>query len=191
MGSEPQHRVQYRMHSVAPENCWSRRDGVERGRALIPSTLPSRWNIKKTYEGVLEDLEGDIICIQGTSRNPTTCSSHLTIYSSPETKITRAQLDKTLACPINFDAFFSFFQDGGPRGIHGTAIFTKRKTCIPVKAEEGIGAALVPAALTTTERIGGYPEEADVDLSFAEMKQLDVEGRTTVCDFGLFVLINL
>lgn len=121
----------------------------------------------------------------------TSCVPSSYFDSSPETKITRAQLDKTLACPINFDAFFSFFQRGGPRGIHGTAIFTKRDTCIPLKAEEGIGAALVPAALTTTERIGGYPEGTDVDLSFSEMKDLDVEGRTTVCDFGLFVLINL
>lgn len=28
-----------------------------------------RWNVKKTHEGIIEDLEGDITCIQGASRS--------------------------------------------------------------------------------------------------------------------------
>jgi AP endonuclease-2 len=112
------------------------------------------------------------------------------ILSLSETKITRAQMDQSLACMKTYDSFFSFYRRT-VKGIHGTAIFTKRATCIPLKAEEGIGSSLVPAAVTMTERIGGYPISSDVDLSFSEMKDLDAEGRTTVCDFGMFVLINL
>lgn len=99
-------------------------------------------------------------------------------------------MDKTLACMTDYDSFFSFFRRS-VKGIHGTAIFTKRSTCVPLNAEEGISSALVPAAVPTLKRIGGYPMSSDDDLSFSEMKDLDLEGRTTVCDLGLFVLINL
>ncbi|GAA5823223.1 hypothetical protein JCM5353_005124 [Sporobolomyces roseus] len=129
------------------------------------------WNKKKTYEGIIEDLGGDITCIQ-------------------EAKITRAQMEKGMACMNNYDSFFSFFRRT-VRGIHGTAIFTKRDVVVPIKAEEGIGSALLPATMTGPERIGGYPLSSDVDLDYNAMKDLDAEGRTTVIDVGMFVLINL
>lgn len=77
------------------------------------------------------------------------------------------------------------------RGIHGTAIYTKRSTAVPLKAEEGITSSLLPPALEEGDRIGGYPLGSVVDLTAKEMMDLDSEGRTTVADFGLFVLINL
>ncbi|GAA5899457.1 DNA-(apurinic or apyrimidinic site) lyase APN2 [Sporobolomyces salmoneus] len=129
------------------------------------------WNKKKTYEGIIEDLGGDITCIQ-------------------ETKITRAQMEKGMAIMENYDSFFSFYRKT-VRGIHGTAIFTKRDVVVPVKAEEGIGSALLPATLTEKERIGGYPLSSEVDLDYGKMKELDAEGRTTIIDTGMFVLINL
>ncbi|GAA6023706.1 hypothetical protein JCM11491_005280 [Sporobolomyces phaffii] len=129
------------------------------------------WNKKRTYEGIVEDLGGDIVCIQ-------------------ETKITRAQMNKEMACMENFDGFFSFYRKA-VRGIHGTAIFTKRSVVVPSKAEEGIGSGLLPAAMTASERVGGYPLSSDVDLDYNKMKELDAEGRTTIIDTGLFVLINL
>ncbi|GAA5922733.1 DNA-(apurinic or apyrimidinic site) lyase APN2 [Sporobolomyces koalae] len=129
------------------------------------------WNQKRTYEGIIEDLGGDITCIQ-------------------ETKITRAQMDKGMACMDKYDSFFSFYRRG-VRGIHGTAIFTKRDVVVPQKAEEGIGSSLLPATMTATERIGGYPLSSQVDLDYNGIKDLDVEGRTTIVDTGMFVLINL
>ncbi|GAA5970880.1 hypothetical protein JCM21900_006427 [Sporobolomyces salmonicolor] len=129
------------------------------------------WNVKRTYEGILEDLKGDITCIQ-------------------ETKITRDQLDRGMACMNAYDSFFSFYSRS-KKGVHGTAIFTKRETTVPAKAEEGIGSALLPATTTVSERIGGYPLSSDVDMDYSTMKDLDGEGRTTVIDTGMFVLINL
>ena len=95
-----------------------------------------------------------------------------------------------MAVMENWEGFFSFFCRS-VKGIHGTAILTKSETTVPLKAEEGLGTSLLPAALTEQERIGGYPLGSDVDLTYEEMKDLDAEGRTTVCDFGMFVLINL
>ena len=92
-----------------------------------------------------------------------------------------------MACIPTYDSFFSVHRPA--KGIHGTAIFTKRSVTVPLKAEEGLSSTLIPP--TTTERIGGYPSIADIDLTLDEMKNLDLEGRTTVCDFGMFVLINL
>ncbi|BGP36335.1 Class II abasic (AP) endonuclease [Rhodotorula kratochvilovae] len=129
------------------------------------------WNKKRTYEGIIEDLEGDITCIQ-------------------ETKITRAQIEKGMACMDAYDSFFSFYRKS-VKGVHGTAIFTKRDVVVPVKAEEGIGSALLPATMPVEERIGGYPLSSEADLDYNTMKDLDGEGRTTVIDTGMFVLINL
>ncbi|GAA5922359.1 hypothetical protein JCM1841_003082 [Sporobolomyces salmonicolor] len=129
------------------------------------------WNVKRTYEGILEDLMGDITCIQ-------------------ETKITHDQLDRGMACMNAYDSFFSFYSRS-KKGVHGTAIFTKRETTVPAKAEEGIGSALLPATTTVSERIGGYPLSSEVDMDYSTMKDLDGEGRATVIDTGMFVLINL
>ncbi|GAA5981183.1 hypothetical protein JCM10908_004011 [Rhodotorula pacifica] len=130
------------------------------------------WNQKRTYEGIMEDLGGDIICIQ-------------------ESKITRAQMIKEMACMSAFDSFYSFYRRLPLKGIHGTAIFTKRETVVPVKAEEGIGSCLFPSDMAVPARIGGYPLSSEVDMDYNTMKDLDQEGRTTVIDCGLFVLINL
>ncbi|GAA5850799.1 hypothetical protein JCM5353_001886 [Sporobolomyces roseus] len=45
--------------------------------------------------------------------------------------------------------------------------------------------------MTGSKRRGGYPSSSDVDLDYNAMKDLDAEGRTTVIDVGMFVLINL
>jgi AP endonuclease-2 len=45
--------------------------------------------------------------------------------------------------------------------------------------------------MTASERVGGYPMSSDVDLDYGQMKDLDAEGRTTIIDTGMFVLINL
>ncbi|BGP28557.1 Class II abasic (AP) endonuclease [Rhodotorula toruloides] len=129
------------------------------------------WNQKRTYEGIIEDLGGDITCIQ-------------------ETKITRAQMERGMAVLDAYDSFFSFYRRS-VRGIHGTAIFTKRDVVVPVKAEEGIVSSLIPSTMAVPDRIGGYPLSSEADLDYNAMKDLDSEGRTTVIDTGMFVLINL
>lgn len=90
----------------------------------------------------------------------------------------------------SFDSFFSFYNRTA-KGIHGTAIFTKRESVVPIKAEEGLSSELLPSSGDAAERIGGYPLSSDLDLELHAMRDLDAEGRTTVCDFGMFVLINL
>lgn len=89
-----------------------------------------------------------------------------------------------------YDSFFSFYRRS-VRGIHGTAIFTKRDVVVPVKAEEGIASSLIPSTMAVADRIGGYPLSSEADLDYNAMKDLDSEGRTTVIDTGMFVLINL
>jgi AP endonuclease-2 len=153
------------------------------------------WNVKRTYEGIIEDLGGDITCIQGNAlslrvESHSPIADRKTLSKRAETKITRAQIERGMACMENNDSYFSFYRRS-VRGIHGTAIFTKRDSVVPIKAEEGIGSALLPAAMTGQERIGGYPLSSDVDMEYIKMKDLDSEGRTTIIDTGMFVLINL
>lgn len=68
---------------------------------------------------------------------------------------------------------------------------------MPVKAEEGISGVLQAndrPMIPVKDRIGGYPSSSaidDLDLSQQELADLDTEGRTTVVDMGLFVLINV
>lgn len=95
-----------------------------------------------------------------------------------------------MACMNAYDSFFSFYRRS-VRGIHGTAIFTKRDVVVPVKAEEGIASSLIPSTMAVSDRIGGYPLSSEADLDYNAMKDLDSEGRTTVVDTGMFVLINL
>lgn len=110
-----------------------------------------------------------------------------------ETKIQRSQLDAGLAQIPTYDSFYSFYRglNNKSKGIHGTCIFTKRVTTVPVKAEEGLSSCLIPSTVANSDRIGGYPLSSEVDLSHDTIKSLDSEGRTTVCDFGMFVIINL
>lgn len=100
-------------------------------------------------------------------------------------------MERSMACMDQFDCFYSFFRRTPPKGIHGTAIFTNRDGCIPLKAEEGLSSSLIPTSVLSSDRIGGYPSCVESDLEFSTMKDLDSEGRTTVCDFGMFVVINL
>lgn len=95
-----------------------------------------------------------------------------------------------MACMDTFDSFFSFYCRTPPRGYSGTAIFTKRRVVVPLKAEEGLSDSLLSSS-AVSETIGGYPSSEDTGLTPAEIRDLDLEGRTTVLDCGLFVLINL
>lgn len=97
-----------------------------------------------------------------------------------------------MACLDNYDAFFSSFcRKAEGQGIHGTCIYTKRSTVIPIKAEEGLSSHLLKADTPLAQRIGGYPTVVDTDLTVGEIKDVDLEGRTTVVDVGMFVVITV
>ncbi|KAF8624204.1 hypothetical protein AX17_007192 [Amanita inopinata Kibby_2008] len=150
------------------------------GVRTLPQYYP--WNTYKTFDGVLNHLEADIICFQ-------------------ETKTSRSALPKSVALPPSYYSFFSF--PSRKTGYSGVAVYTRSKFTIPIKAEEGLTGLLQPKPpLSDAERVSGtnvYPpllvnegdwrgEALDSNLDFPD---LDGEGRTLTLDFGLFVLINV
>ncbi|WVN86453.1 exodeoxyribonuclease III [Cryptococcus depauperatus CBS 7841] len=138
---------------------------------------------KKNVEGLLDELDAQILCFQ-------------------EHKTVRAKLEKSMACPGPYDAFWTF-----PRsktGYSGVCTYVDSRCCVPLKAEEGITGLLLEDRASTMrppwtveERIGFYPSPSDiawideVDGQPFNPEKLDKEGRAVVCDFGLFVLFNL
>nr|KIR47456.1 exodeoxyribonuclease III [Cryptococcus bacillisporus CA1280] len=138
---------------------------------------------KKNTEGLLDELDAQIICFQ-------------------EHKTIRTRLEKSMACPGPYDGFWTF-----PRsktGYSGVCTYVDSRYCVPLKAEEGITGLLLGDRLSTmkppwtdVERIGNYPDVDDMnwmdelDGTKFDVKKLDMEGRAVICDFGLFVLFNL
>ena len=117
-----------------------------------------------------------------------------------EMKSSRQALEKHLAVPPGYDAFFSFPQTKG--GYSGVGVYAKRASAIPLRAEEGLSGRLqsgLKPPLSIAERVSpDYPHADDIDLMPEEdgsvpldLIELDREGRALVLDFGLFVLINL
>ncbi|KAG8220794.1 Endonuclease/exonuclease/phosphatase [Butyriboletus roseoflavus] len=173
------------------------------------SDLPLRWNTFRSFHEILLHLQADIICFQGVSFNsffifrlrrphpgrrvePT----HPTYVL--EMKASRAGLDRNLAVPDPFHAFFSFPASKG--GYSGVAVYTDTRTVTPLKAEEGLSGTIQPKVpLTTDERIShSYPSAHEIELmpddhhhTPSDLVALDAEGRALVLDFGLFVLINV
>lgn len=104
-----------------------------------------------------------------------------------------------MALPEGYDAFFNFPTLSNKSGYSGTCIYTKRSYLVPAKAEEGITGRLLASGIssagakvpwTQEERIGGYPEEGQVEWVTGEdgggfdPSLLDMEGRAVVLDFG-------
>ncbi|KAI0314600.1 Endonuclease/exonuclease/phosphatase [Amylostereum chailletii] len=147
------------------------------GVRTVPQYHP--WNGFKTWDGVLRELQADIICFQ-------------------EMKTTRAAIGRNFALPDSFDSFFSFPVSRG--GYSGVAVYTDPSTALPLKAEEGLSGTLQPKpAPSSEERVSSsYPTAHELDLvpdedggTPSDFSALDAEGRGLVLDFGLFVLINL
>ncbi|KAG5642824.1 hypothetical protein DXG03_002083, partial [Asterophora parasitica] len=119
-----------------------------------------------------------------------------------EMKSSRTGLNKAIAVPPSYNAFFSFPVQKS--GYSGAGTYVRTSSAVPVKAEEGLCGILHPKPpLSAEERVSGlkaYPQgviadEYDSDDREEEAgldyKDLDSEGRTLVLDFGLFVLINV
>jgi AP endonuclease-2 len=122
--------------------------------------------------------------------------NHSQLTACAETKITRDKVARQHAILKSYDSFFSSNRRLPAKGYSGTAIFTKRTSCVPLKAEEGISGITQADSKTipASQHVGGYPsrsELSNLDLDVAELRDLDIEGRATVVDLGLFVLINL
>jgi AP endonuclease-2 len=138
-------------------------------------------------EGLLEELKADILCFQGDS--PTL------IALTSEHKTRRQQLDRGMACPGSYDAFWTF-----PRsklGYSGVCTYVDSRVCVPLRAEEGITGLLLSESggimkppWTAEEKIGCYPDldnieiDDEVDGTPFNPRTLDVEGRAVVLDFG-------
>lgn len=116
-----------------------------------------------------------------------------------EMKSSRAALERHVALPLTYDAFFSFPQIKG--GYSGVAIYTSQ-AAVPLKAEEGLSGTVQPKVpFKPEERIStAYPRAHELEDKLVPDEQgntptdlgaLDMEGRALVVDFGLFVLINV
>ncbi|KAF4610457.1 hypothetical protein D9613_006552 [Agrocybe pediades] len=143
------------------------------GVRTLPNYHP--WNTYKEFDEILNALNADIICFQ-------------------EMKSSRQGLTKQVALPSSYDSFFSFH--ARKSGYSGTAIYTRRDTLVPLKAEEGLTGILQPKPpLSTDEKISRtYPPAVELndreEDDAVDWKDLDSEGRAVVVDLGLFVLIN-
>ncbi|KAF8552229.1 DNase I-like protein [Imleria badia] len=113
-------------------------------------------------------------------------------------KTSRGALDRNVAVPDPFHAFFSFPANKG--GYSGVAVYTDSRTVTPLKAEEGLSGTIQPKPpLTTDERIShSYPSAHEMELmpddnhnTPSDFVALDAEGRALMLDFGLFILINV
>ena len=115
-------------------------------------------------------------------------------------KITRQTLDRSLALPESYNAFFSLPIVKG--GYSGVSVYSKSSVAVPQKVEEGLSGRLqsgLKPPLSPEERISQrLPQAHEMDLmedevsnSHNDLLELDKEGRAIMLDFGLFVLINV
>lgn len=91
----------------------------------------------------------------------------------------------------SYDSFFSSYSRKPEKGYSGTCIFTKRAVCVPIRAEEGISGLLPPPVGAPDDPIGGVLSSESIALNMQDVRTIDLEGRTTMVDMGLFVLINV
>jgi len=131
------------------------------------------WSEKKSYAGMFETLEADIVCMQ-------------------EVKIQRKDITLDMVEIPGWNVFFSLPR--ARKGYSGVAIYTRDSKCMPYKAEEGLTGCL-PSAMpdkspywtpASGNNIDGYLQYAPADAL-----SIDSEGRCILLDFGLFILINV
>lgn len=134
------------------------------------------WRDKKTFEGMFDILEADIVCFQ-------------------ETKIQRKDLRDDMVLVPGWDCYFSLPKH--KKGYSGVVIYTRNTVCAPIRAEEGITGILTPPNSATSfrdlpeaEQIGGYPTAEQLPLSKVDATTLDSEGRCVVLEFPAFVLVG-
>ena len=134
------------------------------------------WRDKRTFEGMFEILEADIVVFQ-------------------ETKIQRKDLRDDMVLVPGWDCYWSLPKH--KKGYSGVVIYTRNATCAPIRAEEGITGILTPPNRETCfrdlpeeEQIGGYPNAEQLSESEIDLVTLDSEGRCVMLEFPAFVLIG-
>lgn len=136
------------------------------------------WRDKRTFEGMFDILDADIICFQ-------------------ETKIQRKDLRDDMVLVPGFDCYWSLPRH--KKGYSGVVIYTRNSRCAPIRAEEGIAGGLCLPNSTTPfrdlpeeEQIGGYPTSEQLSECAGEYDaaSLDSEGRCVILEFPAFVLIG-
>ena len=125
-----------------------------------------------------------------------------------ETKLTKNELDESLACPASYHAFYSFSRRKKHKaGYSGTVTLVRKKSKIPiVDAEEGLSGVWshankqsngdtrnsVANATLPAPSIGGNTGPFDDFIVDSEvLKDVDSEGRCVITDHEKFVLFNL
>lgn len=134
------------------------------------------WRDKRTFEGMFDILEADIIVFQ-------------------ETKIQRKDLRDDMVLVPGFDCYWSLPRH--KKGYSGVVIYTRNSKCVPIRAEEGISGILCPPNSTTPfrdlpaeEQIGGYPTIEQLSESEIDAVTLDSEGRCVILEFPAFIVIG-
>nr|APB91638.1 putative DNA lyase [Knoxdaviesia capensis] len=112
-----------------------------------------------------------------------------------ETKIQRKDLNDEMVMIPNWDVFLSL--PVHKKGYSGVAIFTRKSSCCPIRAEEGITGVLTSPTqsvkyrdLPPSEQIGGYPRPGQL-LGTYDDATLDSEGRCVIVEFPAFVLLGV
>jgi AP endonuclease-2 len=158
---------------------------------------------------MLEAMDAEIICFQGESliyrRRALLSLQRIELngrngldFILSEHKSRRDNIDKLMAVPPHFDAFFSF--PHGKGGYSGTCTYVRSSYTVPLKAEEGItgkllrqqgmNSALPKFVYEDNEMVGGYVGDDEVEVmdqvdgTAFDVKKLDMEGRAVVLDFG-------
>lgn len=134
------------------------------------------WRDKRTFEGMFDTLEADIVVFQ-------------------ETKIQRKDLRDDMVLVPGWDCYWSLPKH--KKGYSGVVVYTRNASCAPVRAEEGITGILTPPNRETCfrdlpdeEQIGGYPTAEQLSESEIDLVALDSEGRCVILEFPAFVLIG-
>ncbi|KIW70531.1 exodeoxyribonuclease III [Phialophora macrospora] len=134
------------------------------------------WRDKRTFEGMFDVLEADIVVFQ-------------------ETKIQRKDLRDDMVLVPGWDNYWSLPKH--KKGYSGVVIYTRNATCAPIRAEEGITGVLTPPnssssfrELPEEEQIGGYPNTEQLSEADYDPATLDAEGRCVILEFPAFVLIG-
>lgn len=134
------------------------------------------WRDKRTFEGMFDILEADIVVFQ-------------------ETKIQRKDLRDDMVLVPGFDCYWSLPRH--KKGYSGVVIYTRNSKCAPIRAEEGITGILCPPNsaipfrdLQSEEQIGGYPTIEQLSESEIDAATLDSEGRCVILEFPAFVVIG-
>ena len=163
--------------------------GLRGLRQLVDATRGSDKLAAKDEHGVSRQLGyGSVDALLGS------LGDSVRVVCLQETKLTRGDRDRDLACPAGWDSVFStcrarrpirrrrvYSRSGGPAPSPWSRRRGRRAPTPDRISPDAEGAADCGGALRLDERT----------FTGARMLELDSEGRAVVVDFGVFVLVNV